>query len=231
MSDIEISNLTYKVDEEDSQKIILDNISCTIKKGRITTIKGKSGSGKTTLIYAIAGLLNTCEGEIDLFGKKIFELKQEEIDNFRLNNIGLLFQNQNLVNFMNVEENIFLPKYIRRTNIKEEDYDEVLNYLKIFGLDGFLKKEVSSLSSCEKQRVAIVRSITNKDSLILCDEPTGMLDDANTEIFMNFIKRINEVEKTTVIIVTNKDNIYDYGDDKFIIEDGKIISTDEHINI
>lgn len=223
MTDIEISNLTYKVKDGNNEKIILDNLSCKIKQGKITTIKGASGTGKTTLIYALAGLLSTCEGDINFRGKNLYKQSQDEIDNFRLNNIGLIFQSHNLVNFMNVEENILLPKYIRKTEIKDENINEIYNYLKIFNLDGFAKKEVSGLSSCEKQRVAIVRSIINKVPLILCDEPTAMLDDDNTEIFMNFIKRINEIEKTTVVIATNKNNIYNYGDDKLIIHEGKII--------
>ena len=202
----------------------LENVNVEIKKGEVVVIIGPSGSGKTTFLYALSGILEITSGSVSIMGTSIYDLPVEKRDNFRLNNMGLIYQNLNLLNFMNIEDNIFLPFYLKREEITNEKREKLSEYLNLLGLGQIQKRNVSSLSGGEQQRVAIIRSIISRPSVILCDEPTGSLDSTNTRKFMDAIIKIKDMEKSTIIMVTHDKDVYDYGDIKIKIVDGNLIS-------
>ena len=221
--DILVSDLSFKVSEGGNERIILDSINYKFEHSKITTISGPSGSGKTTLLYALAGLLDIFEGDVEIMNKRIYTLSSIQRDKFRLENIGVIFQNLNLMPFMNVQDNILLPFYLRGTKITKEIFNKLNEYLEILGLGEIREKPINTLSGGEQQRIAIIRSMLSEPNIILCDEPTGSLDSKNAIKFMDSIVKLNKINKTTIIIVTHDELVNNYGEAKVKMHDGKII--------
>ena len=215
-----VQNLTYTVQEAGRDRMILNHINCSFEKGKIYTISGPSGSGKTTLLYAMAGLLDHVQGEVRIGDTEILTERRRTRDRIRLEKIGIVFQNLNLFDFMNVEDNILVPYYLRKQKISMKVRRQIAEYLDLLNLGQIQKKQISSLSGGEQQRVAIIRAITSAPQMILCDEPTASLDSENVYIFMEALLKLQRESKSTIIIVTHDQRVYDYGDEKIQIVDG-----------
>ena len=215
-----VQNLTYTVQEAGRDRMILNHINCSFEKGKIYTISGPSGSGKTTLLYAMAGLLDHVQGEVRIGDTELLTERRRTRDRIRLEKIGIVFQNLNLFDFMNVEDNILVPYYLRKQKISMKVRRQIAEYLDLLNLGQIQKKQISSLSGGEQQRVAIIRAITSAPQMILCDEPTASLDSENVYIFMEALLKLQRESKSTIIIVTHDQRVYDYGDEKIQIVDG-----------
>ena len=215
-----VHNLTYTVQEAGKDRMILNHINCSFEKGKIYTISGPSGSGKTTLLYAMAGLLDHVQGEVRIGDTELLTERRRTRDRIRLEKIGIVFQNLNLFDFMNVEDNILVPYYLRKQKISMKVRRQIAEYLDLLNLGQIQKKQISSLSGGEQQRVAIIRAITSAPQMILCDEPTASLDSENVYIFMEALLKLQRESKSTIIIVTHDQRVYDYGDEKIQIVDG-----------
>ena len=221
---INVHNLNYSIIEAGKERRILKDINYSLKESAITTISGPSGSGKTTFLYALSGILDDCEGEVIINGQSIYQLAVNNRDTFRLNNMSFIFQNLNLLPFMNVFENICLPFYLRKEKIDKYTRKKISNFLEMVNLGQIQNKSISSLSGGEQQRVAIVRAMISDSTIILCDEPTGSLDSENSHIFMEQIAEINKsTSKKTIIIVTHNPEILKKGDDIIMICDGMLV--------
>ena len=219
-----VSNLCYKVKDKSGERNILNYINYEFDYGKITTISGSSGSGKTTFLYALAGILDINEGSVVVMDESIYDLSPIKRDMFRLQNMSLIYQNLNLLSFMSVEDNILLPFYLRNMSVDETVRNKIKEYMEILGLGQVQKKSIDMLSGGEQQRVSIIRAFIANPRIILCDEPTGSLDRENTMKFMNSIKEMNKIEKTTVILVSHDEEVYSYGDRKIKMIDGNIVS-------
>ena len=174
---IEIKNFSKRFGD----RIIYDNISLSLPQNGVVAIVGESGSGKTTLLNAIAGLDFDYDGEILIDSTNLKSLSQNDICDYRIHNIGYVFQNFNLLNLDNVKNNILLPfESISNSSkkVKERKVDELVNLL---GISKLTKEPINKLSGGEKQRVAIARAMINSPKVILCDEPTGALDESNSD--------------------------------------------------
>lgn len=215
-----VQNLTYTVQEAGRDRMILNHINCSFEKGKIYTISGPSGSGKTTLLYAMAGLLDHVQGEVRIGDTELLTERRRTRDRIRLEKIGIVFQNLNLFDFMNVEDNILVPYYLRKQKISMKVRRQIAEYLDLLNLGQIQKKQISSLSGGEQQRVAIIRAITSAPQMILCDEPTASLDSENVYIFMEALLKLQRESRSTIIIVTHDQRVYDYGDEKIQIVDG-----------
>ena len=215
-----VQNLTYTVQEAGKDRMILNHINCSFEKGKIYTISGPSGSGKTTLLYAMAGLLDHVQGEVRIGDTELLTERRRTRDRIRLEKIGIVFQNLNLFDFMNVEDNILVPYYLRKQKISMKVRRQIAEYLDLLNLGQIQKKQISSLSGGEQQRVAIIRAITSAPQMILCDEPTASLDSENVYIFMEALLKLQRESRSTIIIVTHDQRVYDYGDEKIQIVDG-----------
>lgn len=220
---IKIENLCYKIKDGSEEKFLLNDINANFNLSEIITISGPSGSGKTTLLYAMAGMLDNIEGEIYIDNKNILACSRKEREMIRLNEISIVFQNLNLFPFMNVEDNILLPYYIKNKIVCNETHKLMNEYMNIMNLTGINKRTIQSLSGGEQQRVAIVRSILDSTKIILCDEPTASLDKKNTEIFMDTLVNISKRSKAVFIIVTHDEKVVKYGTTKYYMEDGTIM--------
>lgn len=222
-SNIRANNLVYTIKEGQTVRNILNGISCEIQQGILTAISGPSGSGKTTFMYALAGLIESLQGEVLYGDKSIYDLRNVQRDNFRLNNINFIYQHLNLFGFMNVEDNIKLNYMLRNEKVSQELETRIDKYLEIMNLGNIRKKEIQSLSGGEKQRVAIIRAFVSGANYIFADEPTGNLDKKNSLLFMECLKGIMKESQSTVVLVTHDKKILDYGEQQLIIEDGKLV--------
>ena len=215
-----VQDLTYTVQEAGKDRVILNHINCSFEQGKIYTISGPSGSGKTTLLYAMAGLLDQVRGEVHIGETEMLRERRRTRDRIRLEKIGIVFQNLNLFDFMNVEDNILVPYYLRKQKISMKVRRQIGEYLDLLNLGQIQKKQISALSGGVQQRVAIIRAIVSAPQLILCDEPTASLDSKNVYIFMEALLKLQRESRSTIVIVTHDQRVYDYGDEKIQIVDG-----------
>lgn len=217
-----VSNLTYTIQEAGKDRTILKNINYNFEPGKIYTISGPSGSGKTTFLYAIAGLLDQAQGSVKIGEKEILGEKRQMRDQIRLNQIGMIFQNLNLFDFMNVKDNILIPYYLRKQKIPSALHRQIAGYLEQLNLGQIQKKQISALSGGEQQRVAVIRAILANPQIILCDEPTASLDSRNVQIFMEALLTLQRESRSTIVIVTHDQRVYEYGDCRIRITDGEL---------
>ncbi|WP_172674843.1 ABC transporter ATP-binding protein [Cellulosilyticum ruminicola] len=220
---IKIADLTFNVLEGNKKRQILNIPNYVFDEGKINVICGPSGSGKTTLLYALGGILEISSGTVTISGTSVYSLKQQERDHFRMKHISMIYQNFNLFSFMTVEENILAPYFIRGLKVDQKVKQKVADYLKLMNLGKIQNKSISALSGGEQQRVAIIRSMILKPSVILCDEPTASLDSENTIRFMQSLIALNNEKPTTVIIATHDEKVMRFAENKIQMVDGKIM--------
>lgn len=148
----------------------IDHTDLEIERGKFTAIVGRSGSGKSTLLHMLGGLDRPDSGKVFIDGKDIFKLKENELAVFRRKKIGFIFQDYNLIPFLNVWENIVLPIGLDERKVESQEIEAILNHI---GLDDKKESMPNTLSGGQKQRVAIARALASSPAIILADEPTG----------------------------------------------------------
>jgi len=200
----------------------LDGVSLEIKKGESVSIIGKSGSGKSTLLHVLGGLDRPSEGEISWSGEKLSDLSDRELASLRNQKIGFVFQQFHLLPKTSVLENVLLPTMY--SPIENGFHKRAKKILEQLGLAERTDHTRAELSGGQQQRVAIARALINQPEFILADEPTGNLDSKSGEKIIQTLKRLNEKEKITLIIVTHDKELAKVTDRIITIKDGKIIS-------
>ena len=205
---IKVSNLTFSVKEGDSTRTVLDNLSYEFKENKITTISGPSGSGKTTFLYSLAGILNIDSGEVEINNTLLYSLPSSERDKFRLENIGLVYQNLNLIPFMSVEDNILLPLFLQKKNIGSDILKKMKYYLELLDLPNIETKSINNLSGGEKQRISLVRTLIKPAWLYLLDEPFSNLDSHNKVLCLQMVRDL--CGKKTVMIISHDNSADSY---------------------
>ncbi len=206
----------------DGSKYVLNDLSFTVQEGDLIIIKGLSGSGKSTLLN-ILGLLDIFDsGSYILNNIQINPRKNNKYSNIRSNMIGFIFQSYHLIESISIQDNILLPFLYSEEKINLDVIKRMETILESFNLIGMKGKKVSLLSGGEKQRVAIARAIIKKPPLIIADEPTGNLDEENTKIIMDYLKRLTS-NGTTIVLVTHDMNLLKYGDTSYLLQEGRLI--------
>ena len=196
-----------KIYGENNNKVMAnDAISFDIDEGEFVVILGPSGAGKSTLLNIIGGMDNASEGFINVFGKEIVGLNEDELTKYRREDIGFVFQFYNLIPNLTVLENVELAEQI----VKQPK--DAIEILKLVGLENRLNNFPSQISGGEQQRVAIARAIAKNPKLLLCDEPTGALDYKTGKNILNILKNYSVDEKKTVIIITHNSSIAEAAD-------------------
>ena len=214
-----------KVYGEDSNKVIAnDAISFDINEGEFVVILGPSGAGKSTLLNIIGGMANASEGSINVFGKEIVGLSEDELTKYRREDIGFVFQFYNLIPNLTVLENVELAEQI----VKQPK--DAIEILKLVGLENRLNNFPSQISGGEQQRVAIARAIAKNPKLLLCDEPTGALDYKTGKNILNILKKYSVDEKKTVIIITHNSSIAEAADKVIEIYDARVKRVTQNTN-
>lgn len=216
---IKTENLTRTYGKGEGMVTALKGVSLTIGDGEMAAIIGKSGSGKSTLLNLMGGLDKPTEGKIFYNDEEISSMKDSELAEFRLKNIGFVFQFFDLIPELTAEENVLLPSRLAKN--KENSAEEIYSALDI---SDRIKHYPSELSGGQQQRAAIARALINSPEVILCDEPTGNLDKASGEEVMKLLKRLNQEQGKTVIIVTHDPEVAAQCGRVIEISDGEIVS-------
>lgn len=219
---IEVTNVSKSFGKNTSLNQVLNGTCMYVQEGEFVSLMGASGSGKSTLLYLIGGLDRDFEGKISLCGKDIGSLKDKELSDIRLKNIGFVFQFYNLVMNLSVEDNILLPQTMNgksKSSLKKE-LDEILE---ITGLTDKRKAMPNQLSGGQQQRVAIARAVIGNPKIILADEPTGNLDKKSTIEIMELFKRLNQERGLTILQVTHSEECAAYGTRTVVLDSGKTV--------
>lgn len=201
----------------------LNNISFKIYKGEFVGIMGASGSGKTTLLNCISTIDNVTAGKIIINDKDITRLKSKDLDKFRRDELGFIFQDFNLLDTLTAYENIALALTIKGEHYSKVN-DKILSISKYLDIEDILQKYPYQISGGQKQRVASARAIITNPPLVLADEPTGALDSKSSMLLLEKFRKINEDFKTTILMVTHDVFSASYASRILFIKDGKIFT-------
>ena len=213
---------SFLIDQSESRINVINSINLSIETGTTVALTGPSGSGKSTLLNLISGIDDVSSGSIIINDQMINDLSQNELCNFRNQNIGMIFQFFNLINDLTVIENISLPLLMRGIN-KKSIMKTVGNLIDSIGLRDRASYTTNLLSGGEAQRVAIARALVTKPSIILADEPTGNLDKKNTTNIIDMLIQLCKENKSTLIMVTHDNDLLTKLDKTYTIESGKIL--------
>ena len=199
-------NINKTYDQADEQLTVLSNLSFSVKEGERIGLTGVSGCGKSTLLHILAGLDLPDSGEVNFNGKNIVLLDRDDRATFRNKNIGFVYQFHHLLPEFSAIENVALPLWLSGKS-KENSLKEAKDILDKVDLKAKEDSKPNQLSGGERQRVAIARSIINKPSSILMDEPTGSLDRKNVDNFMNIVIDLSQDLNISLIIATHDNNV------------------------
>ncbi|MFN8258334.1 MAG: ABC transporter ATP-binding protein [Bacteroidales bacterium] len=220
---IEIKDLEKVYNDSEVKVTAVNGINLTIEEGEFTAIVGPSGSGKTTLLNMIGGLDQPTSGTIEIAGTRIDQLKGSKLIDFRLRNIGFVFQSYNLIPVLTAKENVEfimqmqgINKALRTTRTKD--------LLESVGLGDRLDSRPNRLSGGQQQRVAVARALASKPKFVLADEPTANLDSKSTENLLEIMEKLNQDEKVTFIFSTHDARVVKKAHRVITVEDGKVIS-------
>jgi len=214
-------NIAKNFKEGDTVVQALKNINLEVQQKEMIMLMGPSGSGKTTLLSIIGGILNQDSGECLVLDKPINSLPNAEKTKFRGGNIGFMFQYFNLVPTLTSIENTAIPLILNGVQ-RDEAFKKAEELLAEMGLDRQRYQVPSNLSGGEQQRVAIARACIHKPKIILCDEPTSFLDRERGKKIMELMKKIQEENSCTIIVVTHDPRILGFADRILEIEDGEL---------
>ncbi|MDR2773620.1 MAG: ABC transporter ATP-binding protein [Tannerella sp.] len=200
----------------------VDNVSLDIEQGEFTAIVGPSGSGKTTLLNMIGGLDAPTSGAIFIDKKDITKLKGRELVDFRLHNIGFIFQSYNLIPVLTAGENVSFIMELQKQP-KEKIRERTAEILSDVGLDNRIKSRPAQLSGGQQQRVAVARAMASRPRFIIADEPTANLDSKTTEKLLEMMLELNQKENVTFIFSTHDQRVVNKARRVITLEDGRIV--------
>lgn len=213
----------------DGQKArrVLHDINLSVKENEFLIVMGPSGSGKTTLLSILGLILQPTEGRVYLKEEHITNKSEDVITTLRLNSIGFVFQNSTLIPALNLYENILLPCGIQGKKISKEQKDRADYYLNKFKLDHHKHNYPVELSGGEKQRSAIIRALINNPPVLLCDEPTSVLDTENALIVLETLRELSQEDNRGVMMITHDPRAKQYGSRILKLEEGKLWSDND----
>lgn len=198
----------------------LQDVDFKVDENEFIAIMGESGSGKTTLLNILATLEKPTNGSVILNGEEITKIKESKLAEFRLKNLGFVFQDFNLLDTLSVKDNIFLPLVLGRLPYQEME-KRITRLAPKLHIEELLEKRPFELSGGQKQRVAIARSLITNPQLLLADEPTAALDYRNSEDILNLFEDINSYGQT-LLLVTHSANAASHAKRVLFIKDGRI---------
>lgn len=218
---LKVESLKKHYGKEPNITRALNSISFQVIKGEFLGIMGSSGSGKTTLLNCLATIIKPTDGLIQMQNKDLSELKGKELADYRGKEIGYLFQNFELLDNLTAKENILLPLSLHNVNERESKrrLGLLAGYLDISEL---LNKFPSQMSGGQRQRVAAARALILDPKIIFADEPTGALDSKNANVLMQKLSAMNEIEDTTILMVTHDSVAASFCNRILFIQDGKL---------
>jgi acetoin utilization transport system ATP-binding protein len=222
---ITIKNLSHEfaVGKKGRQTVIpvLRDISFEVEKGEIVTIVGRSGSGKSTLLNLISGFIHPKEGEIWINGERVSQLNETKFAEFRIKNLGFIFQSFQLIPSMTAFQNVELPLILKGVN-EDKRKKQTNEMLAKVGLLDYQEHYPGELSGGQQQRVSIARALIVNPPIILADEPTGSLDSETEDDLLKFIKQLNADLGITFLIITHDEKVAEIGHRTIELADGRM---------
>lgn len=223
MSIIQINNLTKTYHDTEVPVHAVNGIDLSFEVGEFAAIVGPSGCGKTTLMNMIGGLEVPSTGNVLVDGSIMSELSSNDLIDFRLRNIGFVFQAYNLIPVLTAKENVEFIMQLQNWDKKKMD-ERTISLLESVGLGDKLESKPNQLSGGQQQRVAVARALASKPKFILADEPTANLDSKATKQLLDIMERLNNEEKITFIFATHDQRVMDKARRVITLDDGKVIS-------
>jgi lipoprotein-releasing system ATP-binding protein len=232
MADIilQTKNLTKIFRQGKLQVDVLTNVDLQVSKGENIAIVGPSGAGKSTLLHLLGGLDNPTNGEVLLLGQNYQRLSEQQLCQLRNEKLGFVYQFHHLLPEFTALENVMMPLLIRgeKKLMAKKQAELILSKVK---LSKRFEHKVNELSGGERQRVAIARALVTKPTCVLADEPTGNLDQHTAETVFDEMLLLNQEYQTSLIIVTHDRNLANKMHRKLTLADGKLLSSNSHIDI
>jgi len=201
----------------------LDNVNLQIPRGKLLAVYGPSGSGKTTLLFLLGGLDKPTSGKIYFDGVEVTSMSERKLSKLRRNSFGFVFQNYNLVDELTVLENVMLTMTFEGRS-EGEMRDRAKHLLERVGVAGKERRRPSQLSAGEQQRTAVARAIANRPKLVLMDEPTGNLDQENSQDLMQLVTEMIQVEGATCIVATHNLDIVHEAQSNILLKSGRVVN-------
>ncbi len=223
MNIIEIKNLHKVYDQKTIPVNAINGINLSIESGEFTAIVGPSGSGKTTLLNILGGLDDPSEGDVTIDGVIVNKLRSRQKTNFRMNNIGFVFQAYNLIPVFTAKENVEFIMHLQGKDKKERE-KRTMELLEAVGLGDRAHSRPNKLSGGQQQRVAVARALASKPKFILADEPTANLDSKSTENLLEIMEKLNREENITFIFSTHDQRVMQKAHRVITLVDGQIKS-------
>ena len=223
MNVIETNKLAKTYQQGEVQVNALNDVSINFKEGEFTAIVGPSGSGKTTFLNAIGGLDIPDSGKVIINSTDITQLKSNQLIDFRLQNIGFVFQAYNLIPVLTAKENVEFIMLMQGDSVKERK-SRAEELLHAVGLSQQMDRRPGQLSGGQQQRVAVARALASKPQFVLADEPTANLDSSSTANLLDIMYELNQNENMTFIFSTHDQRVIDRAKRIITLEDGKVIS-------
>jgi putative ABC transport system ATP-binding protein len=227
MSIIAIENLEKSYRDSEVEVRALNGIDLTFEQGEFTAIVGPSGSGKTTLLNMIGGLDKPDCGTILIGGKDITRLKSRALIDFRLRNIGFVFQSYNLIPVLTAMENVEFIMHLQKVTRTDRE-KRAKELLEAVGLGERMHSRPSKLSGGQQQRVAVARALASHPAFILADEPTANLDSQSTRNLLEIMEKLNHEERVTFIFSTHDQRVVEKAHRIIVLEDGKVVTDREN---
>jgi putative ABC transport system ATP-binding protein len=225
MKVIDIRNVHKIYDETKIAVRAVDGVTLSFAEAEFAAIVGPSGSGKTTLLNLIGGLDIPTSGEIFIDGTNLSTLKSSELIDFRLNNIGFVFQSYNLIPVLTAKENVEFIMSLQKWPKAERD-KSTLELLAAIGLNDRVNSRPSQMSGGQQQRVAVARALASRPKFVLADEPTANLDSKSAATLLEIMEKLNHEEKITFIFSTHDARVVKMAHRVITLEDGKVVSDD-----
>ena len=211
----------YKSESGSEDLKILQGVHLEIKKGEIAAIVGSSGSGKSTLLHILGGLDRPTSGDVFWDQQSIYTHTPDQLADLRNSHVGFVFQFHHLLPEFTAMENVMMPALIRGEPFKSSE-KRAIELLALFGLNDRNEHRPSQLSGGEQQRVSMARALMNRPSILLADEPTGNLDEKNTEIILKLLFDLRELEGVSIVLITHEKDIAKRCDTLYLLQNGVI---------
>jgi putative ABC transport system ATP-binding protein len=225
MKILELKNVNKIYNSTEVKVHAVNNVSLDFEEAEFAAIVGPSGSGKTTLLNLIGGLDMPTSGEIIIDGTNLAELKPSQLIDFRLNNIGFVFQSYNLVPVLTARENVEFIMTLQKWPKQKKD-ERTLELLTAVGLGDRINSRPAKLSGGQQQRVAVARALASRPKFVLADEPTANLDSKAATNLLEIMKKLNQEERITFIFSTHDPRVVKMAHRIITLEDGKVVSDD-----